>query len=102
MDAFEYKYYLDVKVQGETKKLYGMEPRYTMEELKNRHWKMVICYRTKKGEHHSIFTDDYAKKEETFSCVNSWGPGNEERPSVSKQDVYGIFYVSIVDSDGKI
>ena len=78
-----------------------MEPKYTKEQLKTKSWRMVICYRTNQGDHHSVFADGYDKKRETFTCVNSWGKVNE-RPDVPKTDVYGIFYVSIVDSDGKI
>ena len=77
-----------------------MEPQYTMQELKKNQWKMVICYRIK-GAYHSIFADAYDKKKGTFKCVNSWGK-LDDRPDVSKSDVYGIFYVSIVDSDGKM
>ena len=53
-------------------------------------------------EYYAIFAEDYDINKKTFACVNSWGDNNQPNPEVSKDKVYGIFYMSIRDCDGKL
>ena len=80
----------------------GMEPRYSAKELEDRGWRMVICYVTGQQGYHAIYAEDYDTIKKTFACVNSWGDNNQPNPEVSKDKVYGIFYVSIIDCDSKL
>ena len=75
-----------------------------MEELKDKNWRMVICYRLQTPEGlkgHTVFASDYDFNNKTFSCVNSWGDV-EPNPTIKKDEVYGLFYVSITDCDKKM
>ena len=68
-----------------------------MEELKDKNWRIVICYHIgPKG--HAVYARSYNFNTRTFSCVNSWGDF-EAAPAITLNQVYGLFYVSIADCD---
>ena len=82
------------------------EPQYSMEELKDKNWRMVICYhiptiQPSPPKGHAIYARDYEFTNRTFSCVNSWGDV-ESKPPIKLNQVYALFYVSIADCDGKM
>ena len=76
------------------------EPQYTMDQLKANNWRMVICYYVQTAEGtkgHSVYARDYDFNNKTFSCVNSWGNDLEPHPTIEKDKVYGLFYVSMTE-----
>ena len=89
-----------MKVRGERNENGGLEPRHTMERLREANTRMVMSCNIKK-ERHSLYAKDYNPSNQTYQCINSWG-GNMSEPTIGKKDVYGLFYINIADCDKKI
>ena len=94
----------DLKVGGVVDAKCGLEPKFTTEALKKNNWRMMISYfqdEKEKKEGHSVYAQDYNSSDKTYNCVNSWG-NFQSNPKISKDKVYGLFYVSISDCDKKM
>ena len=70
------------------------------EDLKENQLGMVLdwdYYNITLGKYtpHAVYAEKYSTRTEEFTCINSWGPNQNDKPKVSKAKVRDIYYVSI-------